>query len=96
MIIEIPDNQLISTIEFADLEEGWRNFRNYSKCQPLGDKWYNEGKVMILKVPSVVLPDAFNYVINSEFPYYRMIQLIGTTDIVPDVRIEDILKKYPK
>lgn len=95
MIIEIPDTVIISTINFSDLEVGWRDFNDYSKCQLLGDKWYNEGKHLVLKVPSAVLPEAFNYVINSELSDYGMIKLVSTTDLVPDERIEDILKKYP-
>ena len=96
MIIEIPDSIIISSINLSDLEDGWRDFRDYSKCQPIGDKWYDEGKVMVLKVLSAVLPEAFNYVINSEFSDYGMIKLITTTDLVPDERLEDILKKYPE
>lgn len=96
MIIEIPDGVTISSINSSDLEAGWRDFTDYSKCQLLGDKWYDEGKVMVLKVPSAVLPEAFDYVINSEFSDFGMIKLIATTDLVPDERIEDLLKKYPK
>jgi RES domain-containing protein len=96
MIIEIPDSIIISSVNLFDLEDGWRDFKDYSKCQPIGDKWYDEGKVTVLKVPSAVLPEAFNYLINSEFSDYGMIKLIATTDLIPDERIEDILKKYPK
>ena len=96
MIIEIPDSIIISSINLSDLEDGWRDIKDYSKCQLFGDKWYDEGKAMVLKVPSAVLPEAFNYVINSEFSDYGMIKLITTTDLIPDERIEDILKKYPK
>ena len=49
---------------------------------------------MILKVPSAVLPDSFNYVVNSELPDYGLIKLIEVTDLIPDERIEDILKRY--
>ena len=96
LIIEVPDNIKISTVNVADLGDGWRDFKDYSKCQPIGDKWYDEGKTMVLKVPSAVLPEANNYVINSEFSDYASVKLIGTTDLIPDDRIEDILKKYPK
>ena len=96
MIIEIPDSIIISSINLSDLEDGWRDIKDYSKCQLFGDKWYDEDKAMVLKVPSAVLPEAFNYVINSEFSDYGMIKLITTTDLMPDERIEDILKKYPK
>ncbi len=95
MIIEIPDSVSISVINTSDLESGWRDFKDNSKCQFLGDKWYDEGKAMILKVPSAVLSEAFNYIINSEFSDYGMVNLIAVTDLIPDERIEDILKKYP-
>ncbi len=95
MIIEVPDDLKITVISIEDLAEGWREFNDYSKCQQLGDKWYEEGETSVLKVPSAVLPEAFNYVINSEHRDYRRIKLLKTTNLVPDKRIEDILKKYP-
>lgn len=49
----------------------------------------------MLKVPSAVMPEAFNYVINTELAEYKAVKLIDVTDLVPDDRIEDILKKYP-
>jgi RES domain-containing protein len=94
MIIKIPDKIIISKIDVSKLEIGWRNFNDYSKCQTLGDAWYNAGKTMVLKVPSAVLPESFNYVINTEHSDYGLIKLIATTELVPDERIEDILKKY--
>src|SRR6478672_3305518 len=96
MVIEIPENTRITTIDVARLEDGRRDFHDYSKCQPLGDTWYKEGKALTLKVPSAVLPESFNYVINSEHTDYKLVKLVATTDLVPDERIEGILKKYPK
>jgi len=40
------------------------------------------------------MPECFNYVMNTEYTNYKKVKLIETTDIVPDERIEDILKKY--
>ena len=94
MFIDVPDSLKILTVDVSDLEDGWRDFRDYSKCQTIGDKWYDDGKIMILKVPSAVLPDSFNYVVNSELPDYGLIKLIEVTDLIPDERIEDILKRY--
>lgn len=96
LFIEIPDSIKALTINASELEDGWRNFKDYSKCQPIGDKWYEEAKTMILKVPSAVLPESYNYVINTELADYPLIKLIEITDLVPDERIEDILKRYSK
>ena len=95
MFIEIPDRTIISEITISKIVVGWRDSNDYSKCQPLGDKWYNAAKTLVLKVPSAVLPASYNYVINSEHADFGLIKLVAITDLVPDERIEDILKKYP-
>ncbi len=94
MIIEIPDDLAMTTIRVSELKEGWRDFRDYALCQLKGDKWYNEGKTAILKVPSGILQECCNYVINTEHMDYKKVKLIDTANLVPDKRIEDILKRY--
>ncbi|HXS56713.1 MAG TPA: RES family NAD+ phosphorylase [Hanamia sp.] len=96
MFIEIPSKATTSNIYIEDLEAGWRDFNNYSKCQSLGDRWYNERKHLLLKVPSAVLLESSNFVINSGHPDYKKVKIIEVTNLVPDQRIEDILKKYSK
>ncbi len=96
MIIEIPSNTKITSINADDLEAGWRDYNKYSKCQVAGNRWYNEGKTLLLKVPSAVLPQSFNYVINTGHADYKKIKIIEVTSLVPDERIEEILKKYSK
>jgi RES domain-containing protein len=96
MIINVPDKIPIYEINVSKLTNEWRNFNDYSNCQSLGDKWYEAAKTPVLKVPSAVLPESFNYVINSEHADFRLIKLVATTDLVPDERIEAILKMYAK
>lgn len=96
MIIEISDDTGITVIDADQLEEGWREFDDYSKCQLIGDAWYDKGETCVLKVPSAVLPDNFNYVINTTHPDYKRITLLEIVELVPDERIEEILKKYAK
>jgi RES domain-containing protein len=96
MFIEVPSKTKITIINSNDLDEDWRDFDNYSKCQVSGDKWYNECKILLLKAPSAVLPESFNYVINTMHPDYKKVRLVEVTNLVPDKRIEEILKNYSK
>ncbi|PWT74939.1 MAG: hypothetical protein C5B59_09920 [Bacteroidetes bacterium] len=96
MIIEIPDDLQIEVVRTEDLPDGWRDFMDYSKCQAIGNAWYVRNATPVLKVPSAVLPESSYYVINAERPDSKKIKLINTTDLVPDERIEDILKNYRK
>ena len=93
--IEIPDDLHISAIEVNNLDPDWRDPYDYSHCQPLGNKWFDDMRMPLLKVPSAVMPESFNYVINTVHPDFKHIKLIAVTDLIPDIRIEDILKKYP-
>ncbi|HEY2650146.1 MAG TPA: RES family NAD+ phosphorylase [Puia sp.] len=93
MILEIPESLKIQSVLFKDLPNGWRKFNDYSKSQPIGNSWYDEGIFPILKVPSAVLPESYNYVLNATHPDCRKIKLLKTTDLIPDERIEDLLKK---
>jgi RES domain-containing protein len=96
MIIEIPDGLEIETIEPEDLPDGWREFTDYSKCQLIGNEWYDKGERVVLKVPSAVLPEESNYVVNATLADFKKIHLIDTVELVPDERIEKILKNYSK
>lgn len=96
MIIEIPDDLKIQIIKAKDLDLGWRAFTDYFKCQPLGDEWFDKGEKPVLKVPSAVLPEEFNYVMNTTHKDFKKVRLIETTELIPDERIEEILKNYSK
>lgn len=96
MFIEIPDNLKIETISASNLGKPWRDPNDYTKCQLIADEWYNNGNSPVLKVPSAVMPEAFNFVINTRHKDYSNIKLVGVTYLIPDERIEDILKKYPQ
>ena len=96
MTIEIPDKLKIDSIDARQLKSGWRSLYDYSHCRPLGDEWYNRKMATVLKVPSVIIPDEFNYVINTTHADIKKIRLIHTADLIPDPRIEEILKRYRK
>jgi RES domain-containing protein len=95
MIIEILGSLAVSAVDTATLASGWRSAKDYSICQAVGNEWYDKGTTPILKVPSAILTTDFNFVINSTHADYAKIKLLATTDLVPDERIEDLLKKYP-
>jgi RES domain-containing protein len=94
MVIEVPDRIGITVISAGSLPPGWRNYHDYTLCQSIGDAWFENGASAILKVPSAVLPQENNFVINSTHRDFSKLKLVGNIPILPDERIEDILKKY--
>lgn len=93
-VVEIPDDLTIDTLAINDLPKGWRDIREYNSCQTIGSQWYKAAKTAILKVPSAVLPEENNYVVNTEHAGFKRIKLLAITGLVPDQRLEQILKNY--
>lgn len=93
MFIEVPDHINITAYTPETLPPGWNEPGNYAVSQPVGDAWYDSMKTAVLKIPSAVVPQEYNYVLNSHHPDYARIKLAAVTEFVPDKRIEEILKK---
>ena len=91
MFLDIPQELTITTIEPASLSPGWDDIRNHSVSQERSSSWYVSLHAPVLKVPSVVLPHSFNFVINTEHKDFKKIKIIDLTPLVPDPRIETIL-----
>jgi hypothetical protein len=48
---------------------------------------------LVLKVPSAVLSVCFNYVVNAMHPGFSGVKLIALTPLMPDLRIDELIKK---
>ncbi|MEO6230141.1 MAG: RES family NAD+ phosphorylase [Ferruginibacter sp.] len=86
MVINIPDNLKMEAIDESTLKTDWQAFDNYAYCQAIGNKWLNEMKTPILKVPSVIIKKEHNYLINPHHPDFTKIELISTEDFDFDQR----------
>lgn len=59
----------------AQVKDGW-NERPVSKIsQSIGDQWVKEMQSPVLKVPSVIMPDGNNYLINVNHPDFDKIKI---------------------
>lgn len=94
MIIKIPDAVDFQIVSSSELTKHWRDFRNYSACQKIGDIWFENGEELGLKVPSAVVPENYNVVINTFHPDFKKVKLIDVLDFEPDERLEQIIKQY--
>jgi len=91
--IEIPDTSHIKTIESEVLGEDWNQLHNYSACQRITKDWYTNAESLALRVPSAVLSVCYNYVLNSMHKDYKKVKVVQLTPLIPDPRIDELLKK---
>lgn len=87
LIIDIPSSIKIHVIDPKKLKKGWEKMENYSYCQNIGLDWLTEAKAPILKVPSVIIKNEYNFVINTHHPQFKKIKLIGKEDFIFDYRL---------
>jgi RES domain-containing protein len=89
MIISVPDSDsLIKTIQINDLPKNWRQFEAYSKLQDIGSEWIKNKSSLILKVPSAIIPQEYNYIINTEHADFKEnVKLIRTEKYFWDERL---------
>lgn len=72
MIISIADEESLFThILETELPKNWRSMTAYPKLQQIGSEWYQNKKTLILKVPSAVIPNEYNYIINPTHHDFR-------------------------
>ncbi len=85
-IIDIPEGINMKIIYAESLPEHWRTVSINPHLQGIGDRWLAEGMYCILQVPSVVIPQEWNYVINPAHPEAKEIRIVKTEDLILDER----------
>ena len=78
----------LESIKLEDLPSNWRSIQSYGILQRLGSKWYQEQKSLILEVPSAVIPQETNFILNAEHPLFRsQINISNSEDFFWDNRL---------
>lgn len=86
MLIQVPDSLEIEIIDELNLKTGWHKIENYIYCQNMAAAWLSSGDKAILKVPSVLIKNEFNFIINGSHPDFKKIKLAGVEDFIFDPR----------
>jgi len=92
ILYEIPARTRIDEIKLKNLTGNWRPNSGYYYCQSLGNKWHDNKNSFILKVPSAIITDEYNYVIKTSSPYIDRIKIVDEKPFIPDERLEQLLK----
>lgn len=72
MVIELKISEKdIQTIEVNNLPENWKSVEVCGILQSIGSKWYRTMQTLILKVPSLLIPKEYNFLINTQHPDFK-------------------------
>ncbi|MEX8546452.1 MAG: RES family NAD+ phosphorylase [Mucilaginibacter sp.] len=88
MTIEIDDQIEKGKIGLNDLPKDWKEFDQMPFTQTLGGQWIKTNKTAVLEVPSSIIEEEVNYLINPNHVDFKWIELIKTDSFVFDQRIK--------
>jgi len=83
--IDIPDDIPYETVALDNLPADWR--RNSSMTRRIGDAWLAAGHTALLTVPSAIVPETDNVLINPVHPDSGRIRIIGSLPCRLDERL---------
>ena len=69
------DDALKEVADAADLPRNWKDQPAPPATRAIGDTWVESSKSALLRVPSVVVPIEFNYVVNPRHPDFGRIRI---------------------
>jgi len=88
ILVEIPDDLKIEEIAISALDPDWREYSHYPYTQRLGDQWSKNALTTVLKVPSAIIPEEYNYLINPLHKDFSRIKHLGNEPFDFDERIK--------
>ena len=66
--VEIPGSLAVEDIDPTKLPKSWRKVPGPPALRRLGSEWVAEGRSVALRVPSAVIPDEHNVLLNPRHP----------------------------
>lgn len=72
----------------ADLADGWDARPTSGSSQSIGNQWVHDGRSPVLKVPSVIIPEGANYLLNITHPDFNEIDIGEPISMTFDQRLK--------
>ena len=81
------DPALVLTLQRAILPKNWQQQPAPAEARAIGDQWVKQGRSAILEVPSVIVPQEHNLLLNPVHPKFSSIRISPPTPFPFDARL---------
>ena len=85
LTIEIDESHTVEHLDLDRLPRGWRS--DYSATRRIGDDWLARRSTLLLEVPSVLVPEAWNVLLNPASPEMAQVRITGDVRVPLDPRL---------
>jgi RES domain-containing protein len=86
--VHIPDAVSADEILLDELPPGWHTAEGYPVCQEIGRTWLEEERSCVVKVPSSIIHDEWNLLINPKHPDFENVSIKNVRDFSFDQRLQ--------
>jgi RES domain-containing protein len=83
----VPDDARVHELRLSELPADWNRFPAPSSLADLGSEWVRGNASLLLRVPSAVVDDEFNLVINPGHPEMAEVKVEDVTTYAFDERL---------
>jgi RES domain-containing protein len=88
LYIQLPTNPSTTEIKLSKIKDNWKEDASYTKF--IGDEFIKQQQSLLLKVPSAVINEEFNFLANPLHADFKKIKIIKTKSFWPDQRLFSI------
>ena len=88
--VEVPSDVNVTSLAENELPDGWR--QQSALTRALGDEWLRAGATAVLRVPSAIVPEAANYLLNPAHADAARISIESAIRAAFDPRLMGFLK----
>jgi RES domain-containing protein len=85
--LDIPDKDILQ-LTIADLPGNWRASPAPASTKDFGTEVLKKSQFAVIQIPSTVIPDEFNYLLNPLHRDSYQFLILDTQDFIYDVRIK--------
>lgn len=84
--IALPEQRILP-LEADQLPADWNAIPHADSTQMIGDQFASEGAHLVLQVPSVVVADEYNYLLNPVHPLSKQVRVVSVEPFPLDQRL---------
>ena len=85
-VFEVPEGHM-ETLKVQDLPKNWRQYPSDDPIKKIGDDFVKRQKALLLAVPSAIIADEYNYLMNVQHPLAASLKIIEIKPFTFDERL---------
>jgi RES domain-containing protein len=87
LTIDVPDDAPLEALDAAALPGDWARASEHPACRERGEAWLRAGRALALRVPSALVPEETNVLLNPGHPDAGRVRVVAERAFAFDPRL---------